>query len=61
MVECAHVSSLLALDPPPSLSSLAYSMITHTTLVAGNLPMKSLVARQCGQQIVSYAYDGEVQ
>ena len=34
---------LLAHDP---LSSLAYSMITHTPLVAGNLPIKTLVARQ---------------
>ena len=28
------------------LSSLAYPMITHTPLVAGNLPIKTLVARQ---------------
>ena len=33
---------LLAHD---SLSSLAYPMITHTSLVAGNLPIKTLVAR----------------
>ena len=34
---------LLAHD---SLSSLVYPMITHTSLVAGNLPIKTLVARQ---------------
>ena len=34
---------LLAHDP---LSLLAYSMITHTPPVAGNLPIKTLVARQ---------------
>ena len=34
---------LLAHDP---LLSLVYPMITHTSLVAGNLPIKILVARQ---------------
>ena len=34
---------LLAHDP---LSSLAYSMITHTPPVASKLPIKTLVARQ---------------
>jgi hypothetical protein len=37
------VTSLLAHRP---LSSLAYPMIIHTPLVAGNLPIKFLVARQ---------------
>ena len=36
------VTSLLAHNP---LSSLAYPMITHTPLVASNLPIKTLVAR----------------
>ena len=36
-------TTLLAHDP---LSSLAYSMSTHTPPVAGNLPIKTLVARQ---------------
>ena len=34
---------MLAHDP---LSSLAYPMITHTPLAAGNLPIKTLVVRQ---------------
>ena len=34
---------LLAHDP---LSSLAYPTITHTPVVAGNLPIKTLVARR---------------
>ena len=37
------VTVLLAHDP---LSSLDYPMITHTPLVAGNLPIKTLVARR---------------
>ena len=46
MVECTQIKSctiLLAHDP---LSSLAYTMITHTPLVAGNLPIKTLVTGQ---------------
>ena len=35
------VTVLLAHDP---LSSLAYPMITHASLVASNLPIKTLVA-----------------
>ena len=38
-----HATILLAHDP---LSSLVYPMITHTSLVAGSLPIKPLVARQ---------------
>ena len=38
---------MLAHDP---LSSLAYPMITHTNLEAGNLPTKTLVAIQRGRE-----------
>ena len=40
---------MLAHDP---LSSLAYLMITHTPLVASNLPIKTLVARQRPTKII---------
>ena len=43
---------LLAHDP---LSSLAYSTITHTSLVAGNFPIKTLVARQQPTNVYTYA------
>ena len=39
-----HASILLAHDP---LSPLAYPMITHIPPIASNLPIKTLVARQC--------------
>ena len=38
-----HVTVLFAHDP---LSSSAYPMITNTYQVTGNLPIKTLVARQ---------------
>ena len=41
MVECTPINCLIG---PWPLSSLAYDMITHTPLVAGNLPIKTLVA-----------------
>ena len=46
---------LLALDP---LSSLAYPMITHTPLPAGNLPIKTLVAMQRPTNIVTAMHVG---
>ena len=44
MVECTPITTILLAHDP--LSSLAYSMITHTPPVAGNLSIKTLVARQ---------------
>ena len=36
------------------LSSLDYPMITHTPLVAGSLPIKTLVAIGDGQQVHTF-------
>ena len=39
----SHVTNLFAHDP---LSPLAYLMVTFAHFVAGNLPIKTLIARQ---------------
>ena len=48
---------LVAHDP---LSSSAYPMITHAHPVAGNLSIKTLVARQCPTKLILLLYEAIV-
>ena len=48
-----HLATVLLVHDP--LSSLAYPMVTHTPPEAGNLPKKTLVARQWPTNIIHAA------